>query len=186
MASSMKQAMAAAGVKDAHAELERIGRASLEKTGGRNFEKAVSLFLDEVCKVPALARHLLQGVGAAVARPYLAHEPKKPPMRVVEGSAPPKTLSPKKALRRAVAAAVMPAVTARVSKLDTFLVNNQPIGRVTAGEARRWAAARTRDARFVELLTANMPPSAIIGDCVKPEEADHCYAVALKEEAPFD
>lgn len=46
---------------------------------------------------------------------------------------------------------------ARKSLLDTFIVNGQPIGDLTPREASGWVTRRKRDARFVELLIANLP-----------------------------
>ena len=47
---------------------------------------------------------------------------------------------------------------AKLSMLDTFKVNGQPIGDLTPTEANKWAGARERDARFVRMLTQNLPP----------------------------
>ena len=80
--------------------------------------------------------------------------------------------------RQAAAMAAKMAMHVRLSKLDTFVANGQKIGDLTASEATRWAGARERDARFVRLLTANLPPDRPIREFVSAEEADKIYAAA--------
>ena len=70
------------------------------------------------------------------------------------------------------------ATMVRMSKLDTFVVNGQKIGDLTAAEATRWAGARERDARFVRMLTANLPPDRPIRQFISADEADKIYAAA--------
>jgi len=74
------------------------------------------------------------------------------------------------------ATAVM-AVT-RLSLLDTFKVNGQSIGDLTSAEAVKWAGSRERDARFVRLLTANLPPDQLIKKYRTGEDAAALYAQA--------
>lgn len=78
---------------------------------------------------------------------------------------------------RATAAAGIQArveVTAR-SLLDTFVINRKPIGDMTPTQARAWAGARERDARFVRILTANLPPSEPIRKYRTADDAAHAY-----------
>lgn len=63
----------------------------------------------------------------------------------------------------------------RLSKLDTFIVNGQRIGDLTPAEAVRWASSRERDARFVRLLTANLPPDRPIREFIDAATADDLY-----------
>lgn len=66
-----------------------------------------------------------------------------------------------RASQSAAAAAVAKVVT--LSLLDTFKINGCPIGKCTPREALGWASSRERDARFVRLLTANLPLDQPIG-----------------------
>jgi hypothetical protein len=66
----------------------------------------------------------------------------------------------------------------KLSKLDDFMVNGQPIGDLTPEEANGWAASRERDARFVRLLTAGLPAGRPIRQFRKGDEADKLYAAA--------
>ena len=86
---------------------------------------------------------------------------------------------------RALAAAGAAAVSAvaRLSLLDTFKVNGQAIGDLTAAEANKWAGSRERDARFVRLLTANLPPDQPIRKYRTPDDTQALYAQAEAERA---
>lgn len=64
----------------------------------------------------------------------------------------------------------------KLSLLDTFKVNGQSIGDVTPTEANAWAASRERDARFVKVLTYNLPPNDPIRKYRRPDEVDVMYA----------
>ena len=75
--------------------------------------------------------------------------------------------------RDAVAAV---AAVARLSLLDTFQANGQPIGNLTPDEASRWAGSRERDARFVRMLTANLPADQPIRKYRTADEAAAFYA----------
>lgn len=66
----------------------------------------------------------------------------------------------------------------KLSKLDDFMVNGQPIGDLTPEEANGWAGSRERDARFVRLLTAGLPSGKPIRQFRKGDEADKLYAAA--------
>lgn len=68
----------------------------------------------------------------------------------------------------------------RLSLLDSFRINGQPIGDVTPREAMGWAGARERDARFVRLLTANLPAEEPIRKYRTPDDAAELYARAEK------
>lgn len=81
--------------------------------------------------------------------------------------------------RRAAMDAV--AAVARRSLLDTFKINGQSIGDVTAAEANRWAASQKRNVRFVQLLAANLPEDAPIRKFRTAEEATAIYEQASRE-----
>ncbi len=70
------------------------------------------------------------------------------------------------------------ASVARLTLLDTFRVNGRAIGDLTPEEANAWAGSRERDARFVRLLTANLPPGHIIREFRTGDEATQLYAQA--------
>lgn len=74
------------------------------------------------------------------------------------------------------------AKVARLSMLDTFRINGQAIGDCTAKEARGWAGSRERDARFVRMLTANLPDDEPIRKYRDATEADSLYERALKDD----
>jgi hypothetical protein len=68
--------------------------------------------------------------------------------------------------------------TAAATLLDTFRVNGQPIGDLTVREATAWAGKRARDARFVRLLTDNLPPDDVIRKWRTGDDAARMYAIA--------
>ena len=68
-----------------------------------------------------------------------------------------------------------------LSKLDTFLINNRPIGDCTPAEALEWAKSRKRDLRFIEFVTSGLPFDKPIRMFVKPNYADDMYARAQTE-----
>lgn len=73
-------------------------------------------------------------------------------------------------------------VVAAASLLDTFRVNGQAIGDLTAREAVQWAGSRERDARFVRLLVENLPPDLPIRRFRTADEAAELYARAQDEQ----
>lgn len=83
----------------------------------------------------------------------------------------------------AMAGAAAVSAVARLSLLDTFKVNGQPIGDLTPTEANKWADSRERDARFVRLLTANLPPDEPIKKYRTPDDAQALYARAEADHA---
>lgn len=83
--------------------------------------------------------------------------------------------------RQAAAMAAKVETIKRMSKLDTFIVNGQKIGDLTPKEAVAWASSRERDARFVRMLTANLPSDRPIRDFVSAVDADDLYARAQED-----
>jgi hypothetical protein len=63
----------------------------------------------------------------------------------------------------------------RVSRLDTFRINNRPLAELSVGAARGWALGRGREARWILLMTANMPTDFIVGKQVTPDEAEEYW-----------
>ena len=63
---------------------------------------------------------------------------------------------------------------ARRTLLDTFLIDGTPIGQATAGYARKWAKERGQQFHFVTLLTNGLQPDMVIGQHIKPDEAERC------------
>jgi hypothetical protein len=77
--------------------------------------------------------------------------------------------------KKRAAAAVIVKTAVKLSKLDTFLINGQPIGDCTPEEAEGWAQSRERDARFVRALIHGCPAGRPIRESRKPTEADKLY-----------
>lgn len=77
--------------------------------------------------------------------------------------------------KQAARAAASAATAIRLTRLDTFIINGQKIGDLTATEANAWAGSRERDARFVRLLTANLPPDRPIREFRSGDDADELY-----------
>lgn len=88
------------------------------------------------------------------------------------------SVRPENAARSARAGMEAAAAVARKTLLDTFRVNGKPIGDLTPQEANAWASSRERDARFVRLLTANLPPDRPIREFRTGEDAQELYAQA--------
>lgn len=63
----------------------------------------------------------------------------------------------------------------RLSRLDTFVINNQKIGDLTPAEANAWAGTHEIKVRFIRMLTANLPPGRPIREFVRGDEADAIY-----------
>jgi hypothetical protein len=68
-----------------------------------------------------------------------------------------------------------------ISKLDTFRINNRPLGDCTPEEALGWRASRLRDARFILLAVSNLPPGRPIRDSITASEIEEYYARAQVE-----
>lgn len=85
--------------------------------------------------------------------------------------------------KQAARAAARIATEIKLSRLDTFKINGRPIGECTAAEANGWASSRERDARFVRMLTANLPPGRPIKEFVRGEDADALYQRAEADNA---
>jgi len=79
------------------------------------------------------------------------------------------------------AAKARTAAVIRVSLLDTFQIDGTPIGDWQAGAARTWARTTGRHVRWVEMLTANMPPADPIRRWMTPDEAQSLWQRAARE-----
>lgn len=75
------------------------------------------------------------------------------------------------------------AETVRLSMLDTFKIDGQPIGDMNPGVVRSWAADRGREALYVKILTSGMPAVGKVRDYAKPEDADAAWKRAQEEVA---
>lgn len=75
------------------------------------------------------------------------------------------------------------ATSIEMCKLHTEIINGQPVGKVRVDEARAWASKHGVRARWITLLTANMPDHWVIGEHVPPALADELYARAEAEHA---
>lgn len=60
----------------------------------------------------------------------------------------------------------------RRSRLEMFRIDGRPLADLSVGAARGWALGRGREARWILLMTANMPPDFIVGRHVTADEAD--------------
>jgi hypothetical protein len=69
----------------------------------------------------------------------------------------------------------------KLSKLDSFMVNGQPIGDLTPEEANGWAGSRERDASFVRMLTAGLPPGRPIRLSRNGDDVDALWEAAEAE-----
>jgi hypothetical protein len=97
------------------------------------------------------------------------------------GAGPPASDNPMNTARPApISTAAICAVSgaAAATLLDTFRVNGQPIGDLTVREATAWAGKRARDARFVRLLTDNLPAGDVIRKWRTGDDAARMYAIA--------
>jgi len=79
------------------------------------------------------------------------------------------------------AAKATTAEVIRMSLLDTFQIEGRPIGDWQAGEARSWARNTGRHVRWVEMLTANIPPVDLIRRWVTPGDAQTLWNRAARE-----
>ena len=73
------------------------------------------------------------------------------------------------------------AVVTVISKLDTVIVNGRRIGDCTPEEALAARRAKLRDARFLYLIAANLPPGRPIRDFITPAEAEDLWQRAQAE-----
>ena len=88
------------------------------------------------------------------------------------------SISPAKTWERQKAAQAAVTKIVTLSLLDTFKVNGRPVGDLTAGEANAWAGSRERDAKFVRLLTQNLPADQPIRKFRTGDEAASLYEQA--------
>ncbi len=165
---AIAQAMQAAGYSPAAERLRRIAETVLQ-AHERDWTAARSEFVAKVQNDPELLWELfapyrnqaIQSVlSAAAAKLRRDRTPREVPRqggggghRAVDDQV---TTAPAAPRSPSAGLAAVAAVT-RQSLIDTFQLNGRPIGDATSREALSWAGARERDARFVRLLTANLP-----------------------------
>lgn len=70
---------------------------------------------------------------------------------------------------------IVAKVVVKLSMLDTFKVNGQPVGDCTPEEAEGWATSRERDARFIRMLIQPCPPGRPIRESWLGEDADRLF-----------
>lgn len=116
----------------------------------------------------------LGGRGQSGLDNQTAHAP------LVQSSATVMPLKPTKAPRTVAGMNAVSAV-ARKSLLDTFMLGARPIGDATPTEALRWAALHERDAKFIRVLTAGLPPETPIRRHRRAEDTQQIYDAATKE-----
>lgn len=161
------------------AEAARIAAES--HPGG--WEKARGAFILAVRNDADLLWELFSPYQAAAIQAVLSRATAKAHAKPVAVSAHKRTAAPSRdRIQRAMAAV---GAVAGKSLLDTFLVNGQPIGDLTSREASAWAGSRERDARFVRLLVANLPPDAPIRKYRTGEDARSLYDLASDEGPEF-
>lgn len=91
-------------------------------------------------------------------------EPVSPPARINRGPT---------AIERA--AAMQTETRIAKSVLSWFRVGDRAIGEMTAGEARTVALKYSAHAKFINVLTAGLADPMVIGEFVKPDEADAAF-----------
>lgn len=79
--------------------------------------------------------------------------------------------------QRAAAAAVRNDLAKSV--LSWFRIGDRAIGDMTAGEARTVGLKYAAHARFINALTARLADPMVIGEYVKPDEADAAFRSAM-------
>jgi len=109
------------------------------------------------------AQSARQGGGQPSLAGHIAHAPSRPI-----------TLEQRAAKART-------AEVIRMSLLDTVTIDGRPIGDWQAGAARAWARATGRHVRWVEMMTANMPPDDPIRRWLTPEDAQSLWQRAAQE-----
>lgn len=131
-----------------------------------NWDAAKDVIIKRVKADPELLLALLEpwlGVAIQKLLAQAAAEMRQPIKVVAPASefrqpwAKPSSSSPPSNPSRATLAAL--STVASYSLLDTFKINGKAIGDATPAEANRWAAKRECDAKFVRLLTQNLPPN---------------------------
>lgn len=186
-------------------ELKRIAREVVKASGGK-YDVAKDLFFNRVRQDARLLWEMFTPYRAEAVRPYLtdaADELRQAarPLRDIKANGgalghplddnqktaaqrtPPAPIPIRPSAARVSPQAAMRAVSdaTRKSLLDTFLVNGQPIGDLTAGEARGWSNSRARDVRFVRLMVSGLEPNVVIRKARSPKETQELYDLAEKE-----
>ena len=161
----------------AQEKITGIAREALE-SHPRDYESAKSLFLQVIRGDAELLWEAFYGYRGLAAQVWIQRAGQQ---KRAETEAQP-AVSPRAPVNRAPPPAVsglrVAGAVAALSLLDTFKVNGQSIGDITPKEARAWAGARERDARFVRALTANLPEDLPIRKFRDGVEAARIYEEA--------
>jgi hypothetical protein len=192
---AMAEALRAAGVTSAAERLANIARKAVAASP-RNWDAAKAAFWREVQGDPVLLWELLAPYRHRAADPYLAVAAQQARQAAEHRSGGGQRRSdnhsldapsaPQPGASRSAAATNADQKLGELTKLsllDTFKINGRPIGDLTPPEAIGWAGARERDARFVRLLTANLPPDHPIKKFRTGDDAAACYAQAEADRA---
>lgn len=183
---ALAEALQAHGYETADARLNALALTCIT-LHAKNYQAAYNAFRDEVLMDRTLTWALFARFEEAAIRPVLAkaaqeyHRRHKPKVvgggRSIIGKQTTNASTQNKAAQMAVAAVV------RKSLLDTFQINGQPLGDVSAAVAKSWAMSRRRDARFVELLTAGIHETDMrpLRAIVRPEEAENAMKQAGRQ-----
>ncbi len=78
---------------------------------------------------------------------------------------------------------VLASVARRLSPLDRVTCDGKPLRTMCVRDAREWAAVNGRRARFVDLVTSNMPGNWIIGEHCPDDLADELWQRTEREHA---
>jgi hypothetical protein len=156
-----------------HGRLRGVAMNALTKHP-RNWDAAKDSFLAVVRKDPELLWALFEKQRNAAIQQLLTevaeerHQAGRP-IRMEPAIEQPRPAAPK---------STAVARLAQRTLLDTFKINGKPVGDLTPAEANQWAGAQERDARFVRLLTQNLPPDLPIRKFRTGDEAVALYAQA--------
>ncbi len=190
MSTNIETAFEKAGLKSARKRLDEIVRDKVKFS--RSFTQAVNDVLS-LCRTDAdlmweLCRNHRDQAAADLVRAaakkknWGSHNPfenrksnASPAGRNLCGGETPTKSVPSGRNAESIAAA---AVVVTKSLLDTFQVNGQPIGDLTAREVLASAETDARNARFKTMLCTGLPPKGKLRDYLKPADADRAWRLA--------
>lgn len=176
---AMARALKVAGYQPA---ADRIAAAADKaiRENPRDWDAAWRAFREAVWADPEMTREAFKRYEEAALRPYIhaaaqqLHRAGKP--RAVSGGG--RCISDNRVMGAPTRSGQDAAIAAaRRTLLDTFLINGQPLGDVSAAVARSWGQARSREARFIGIITAGIAATdhRPIREMVTAEEADQAF-----------
>lgn len=167
---------------DAEARLETVARKAFSVSKG-NWDDAYKRIVGAIIDDAELLWVLFKPHSANLVRSYMSmvqgkmHRERKqaqPKVVVVKHTRRPPGTVPSSS-REGQEAVI---TVARMSMLDNFMINGQPIGKITSREALAWTGSQTRNIRFVRMLTANIPLDQPISQFRTADEANTMYMQA--------